>query len=87
MKRSFTKFVARLDSIGLRPDVEKRSLSHHVSLQDLYEGTDRAPSIVAARRDVYTWLMKKGKGNNEIARLFDRAPSGVQRLTRGRNGA
>ena len=84
MKRSFAKFVARLDSIGLRADVEKRSLAHHVSLQDLYEGPNRAMSIATARRAVYLWLMKEGKSTNEIARLFDRAPNGVWKMTQKR---
>ena len=83
MKRSFTKFVARLDTIKLRTKVEARALQAHVSLRDLYEGPDRAPSIAAARRAIYLWLLKEGKGNNEIARLFDRAPSGVLKLTKG----
>jgi DNA-binding CsgD family transcriptional regulator len=85
MKRSFTKFVARLDAIKLRAKVEARALQAHVSLRDLYEGPDRAPSIAAARRSIYMWLLGEGKGNNEIARLFDRAPSGVLKLTRGKS--
>lgn len=83
MKRSFKKFVARLDAIELRQMIEERVLFTHVSLRQLYEGPDRAPSIVAARREVYTWLLGEGKGVNEIARLFDRAPSGVSKLTKG----
>ena len=71
MARSFRKFVARLDKIGLRQALEGRALKLHVSLQDLYEGPGRAPSITAARRDVYLWL--------------DRAPSGVLKLTQ-KNG-
>ena len=82
MKRSFSKFSARLDKIGLREVLEKRALELHVSLSDLYGGPDRAPSITAARRDVYTWLAGEGKGVREIARLFDRAPSAVGRLIR-----
>lgn len=85
MARSFRKFVARLDKIGLRQALEGRALKLHVSLQDLYEGPGRAPSITAARRDVYLWLLNKGKGIREIARLFDRAPSGVLKLTQ-KNG-
>ena len=81
MNRSFSKFVARLDKIRLRQVLEKRALKRHVSLRELYEGPDLAPSIVAARRDVYTWLLGEGKGLREIARLFDRAPSGVSKLT------
>lgn len=81
-ERSFRKFALRLGTIGLRDEVEKRSLALHVSLRDLYEGPDRAPSIASARKAVYGWLKGKGKGNNEIARLFDRQPSGVQKLMR-----
>ena len=82
MKRSYTKFTARLDAAGLRTEIEARALKLHVSLPELYDGPARAPSIVAARRAVYAWLAKQGKGNNEIARLFDRAPSGVMMLLR-----
>jgi hypothetical protein len=83
-KRSYRKFVTRLGTVNLLGDVEKRALALHVSLQELYEGPDRAPSISAARRAVYLWLMEEGKGINEIARLFDRAPNGVWKMTRGR---
>jgi hypothetical protein len=84
VKRSFSKFVARLDAIGLHKKVEKHSLALHVSLRDLYEGQGRVPpSIANARRFVYLWLVKEGRGYNEIARLFDRAPSGVLKLTLG----
>jgi hypothetical protein len=82
--RSFRKFVTRLDAIGLLKGVEARALRLHVPLLDLYEGPGRAPSITAARRAVYLWLMKEGLGNNEVARLFDRAPNGVLKLTRGK---
>jgi hypothetical protein len=82
LKRSFGKFVLRLQDIGLAGKVEARARRAHVSLRDLYEGPGRAPSINAARRDVYIWLFTQGKGNNEIARLFDRAPSGVLKLIR-----
>lgn len=81
--RSYRRFVTRLESIGLRVSVEKRALKLHVSLRELYEGPDRAPSIAAARRAVYIWLAGEGKGLNEIARLFDRAPSGVSKLANG----
>lgn len=84
MKRSFPQFVKRLDAIGLRKKIEARVLKLHVTLQALYEGPDRAQSISAARRDVYAWLMGEGKGINEIARLFDRAPNGVWKMTRGK---
>jgi hypothetical protein len=84
VKRSFQKFVARLDAIGLLNNVESRAVKLHVTLRDLYEGPNRAPSIAAARRSVYLWLMGDGKGLNEVARLFDRAPSGVMKLTRER---
>jgi hypothetical protein len=85
VKRSFGKFVLRLQDIGLHGKIEKRALALHVSLRDVYEGSGgRLPqSIAAARRSIYLWLLKQGKGNNEIARLFDRAPSGVLKLTRG----
>jgi hypothetical protein len=81
VKRSFQKFAARLEAIGLGREVEKIALAAHVSLRELYEG-ERAPSIVGARRAVYLWLAKGGKGINEIARLFDRSPSGVLKLLR-----
>jgi hypothetical protein len=83
MKRSFTKFTARLDAIGLHGKVEAHALALHVSLRDLYEGQGRVPSIANARQFVYRWLLKQGKGVNEIARLFDRAAGGVSKLTRG----
>ena len=86
MKRSFQGFVRKLDKIELRQSIEKRTLKLHVSLRDLYEGPGRAPSITAARRDVYSWLHARGKGVREIARLFDRAPSAVGRLIRQRGG-
>jgi hypothetical protein len=79
--RAFKPFVARLDEIGLHAEVETRTLVHHVSLRELYEGPDGAPSITAARRAVYLWLMETGKGLNEVARLFDRAPSGISKMT------
>lgn len=83
MSRSYTRFVSRLEAIALKIDVEKRSLSYHVSLRDLYEGADRSPSVIAARRAVYLWLKKyKKRGNNEIARLFDRSNGSISRLTR-----
>lgn len=82
-KRSYEKFVKRLTEIGMLSNVEARASRMHVSLRELYEGPNRATSITAARRYVYSWLSKQGKGNNEIARLFDRAPSGVLKLTKG----
>lgn len=84
MKRSFGKFMLRLQDIGLYDKLEKRALKLHVTVRELYEGPGRAPSVAAARRAVYLWLIEEGKGNNEIARLFDRAPSGVLKLTRER---
>lgn len=80
MKRSYDKFVARLEASDLRREVEARSLFMHVSLKDVYEGP-HSPSVIAARRAVYAWLMKKGKGVNEIAALFDRAPNGIVKMT------
>ena len=80
MTRSFTKFYVRIEAIGLRAGIEKRARTHHVTLRDLYDGPNRAPSITAARRAVYRWLTDEGKGNNEIARLFDRTPSSVSNL-------
>lgn len=82
MKRSYQNFLIRLEAVGLRKEVEDRAVKLHVTLLDLYEGPDKAPSIVAARRAIYVWLMKKGKGLNEVARLFDRASNGVMKLTR-----
>lgn len=84
MKRSYTKFSERLAAIGLFNEVLDRALQEHVTLRELYEGPDKAPSIAAARRTVYRWLMKEGKGLNEVARLFDRAPSGVLKLVKGK---
>ena len=81
--RSFVKFSKRLSDVGLLKAIEARAMKLHVSLRDLYEGP-AAPSITAARRSVYAWLASEGKGNNEIARLFDRAPSGVFKLMGGR---
>jgi hypothetical protein len=83
MKRSFDKFLVRLGESGLIDKIEARALSAHVSMRELYEGPDRAPSIAGARRDIYKWLMERGKGLNEVARLFDRAPNGVFKLVRG----
>lgn len=80
--RSYSSFLERLKEIGLRAEVEARALKLHVSLRQLYEGQGRAPSLATARRFVYLWLMKEGKGINEVARLFDRAPSGVMKLTK-----
>jgi hypothetical protein len=85
MKRSFAQFVKRLDDIDLHKKVEARARALHVSLRELYEGPNRAPSIAAARRAVYQWLMKEGKGVNEVAQLFDRAKSGVWKMTRGKS--
>ena len=74
--------MQRLREADLLQEVNARIGELHVSLRDLYEGPGRAPSIAQARKNVYAWLAKKGKGNNEIARLFDRAPSGVLKLLR-----
>lgn len=84
MKRSFGTFLTRLDETGLLDKIQARALKHHVSLSGLYDG-DRSPSVIAARRDVYSWLVRSGKSVNEVARLFDRAPNGVLKLT-GRRG-
>jgi len=81
-ERSFKKFVKRLQETGLLHAIDKRIGASHVSLRDLYEGPGRAPSIHQARKNIYAWLMKEGKGNNEIARLFDRAPSGIWKMIR-----
>jgi len=81
--RSFKRFSERLEAIGLLFEVNRRALVWHVTLADLYEGPVKAPSIVAARRAVYKWLMENGKGLNEVARLFDRSPSGVLKLVGG----
>lgn len=82
MARSFTKFVARLERVSLLAEIEKRALKLHVSLRDLYDGSGRTQSIGAARHAIYNWLATEGRGYNEIARLFDRAPSGVRKLMR-----
>lgn len=82
-KRSFQRFVRKLDKIGLRQALEERAIDLHVSLRDLYGDDSRGTtSISAARREIYLWLQKQGKGINEIARLFDRAPSGVLKMMR-----
>jgi hypothetical protein len=83
MRRSFERFLARLEEHGLRDKIEQRALEQFVSLRALYEGPIKVPSIVAARRSIYRWLMKNGKGLNEVARLFDRLPSGVRKLVDG----
>lgn len=81
MKRSFKRFESRLGAIGLHDRVDARARKKHVSLRELYDGPGTA-SVASARRDVYSWLVKKGKSINEVARLFDRAPSGVLKLVR-----
>lgn len=80
MKRSFKRFVTRIDAVQLLSEIESRAFAFHVSLRELYEGPDRAPSIVSARRAVYKWLVSRGKSLNEVARLFDRAPNGIWKL-------
>jgi hypothetical protein len=80
MTRSFDKCAKRLGNHGLYVSIEDRAHKHGVSLRELYEG--RATSIIAARRDVYSWLVKNGKSVNEVARLFDRAPNGVWKMTK-----
>lgn len=82
-KRSFTKFEARLKKTALYTEIEKRALAHNVTLRDLYEGGDRTWSVSAARTAVYMWLSKRGKSVNEIARIFDRMPSGVFKKIKG----
>lgn len=83
MKRSYSKFQKRIEEIGLFAEVERRAKKMNVSIASLYEGP-RVPSISAARKSIYTWLMaKKGMGNNEVARLFDRAPSGIAKMVGG----
>jgi hypothetical protein len=82
MKRSFEKFVSRLESIGLRSEIETRAMKLNVTFRELYDGPS-TPSIVTARRAVYGWLNRK-KGKREIARLFDRAPNGIVKLLRER---
>ena len=82
MERSFKTFSYRLKSIGLRDEIEKRALKQNITLRELYEGPDRAPSVVAARQAIYTWLSTRGKGINEIARIFDRHPSGILKMLR-----
>jgi hypothetical protein len=82
MKRSFKKFEQSLRDRKLYNAVEKRSHGAHVTLRDLYEGPVTA-SIVDARRVVYKWLVSEGKSINEVARLFDRAPSGILKMVKG----
>jgi len=83
-KRSFKRFETKLRKASLFGSIRSRATKMHVSLRELYEGNVRpTPSIAAARRDVYVWLHDtKGKSVNEIARLFDRAPSGVLRMVK-----
>ena len=82
MERSFRNFSRRLRSADLYDEVETFARTSHVSMHELYEGPDRAPSIIIARRATYLWLLEEGKSVKEIARLFDRAPNGVWKLTR-----
>jgi len=79
MTRSFSKFQERLRTTGLFGRVESRTLNHHVSLQDLYEGRHTA-SVVAARREVYSWLIREGKSVSEVADLFDRERAGIRKM-------
>ncbi len=81
MKRSFSKFVSRLEAIGLKEDVEELARASHVTLRALYDGPPES-SIVAARRAAYAWLLGEGKSHSEVARLFDRALNGVMKMTR-----
>lgn len=81
-ERSFHTFKMRLEKVGLRKEVEARSLALHVTLQQLYEDGALVPSVITARRSIYTWLNRK-KGIREIARLFDRSASGVSMMLRG----
>jgi len=85
VKRSFKTFMRRLESGGLLEEVSTRARLNYVTLEELYDGPNRAPSIAAARKAVYKWLLKNGKGLNEVSRIFDRNPSGVAKLV-GRNG-
>jgi len=84
MTRSYPDFLKRLKAIGLHDAIEMRALKKYVSLRSLYEGPDMATSVIAARKDVYRWLVKRGRSVNEVARLFDRAPNGVWKMTRGK---
>ena len=87
MKRSYEKFRRRLEDTGLLEEIETRARSLHVTLAVLYDGTGTEPSVGKARKDIYAWLVRqKGLGNNEVARLFDRAPNGISKLIR-RKGA
>jgi len=82
MTRSYKKFLKRLDSSGLRPELEKRAKATRVSLQEIYEGPRTGP-VIAARRAVYGWLRgTKSMGYREIARLFDRGSYSIWKLTR-----
>ncbi len=83
MKRSFKRFSDRLVNAELYLKIQALALKHHVLLSELYDG-DKSPSIISARRAVYVWLIRQGKSVNEVARLFDRAPSGVWKMTRSR---
>lgn len=77
--RSFKRFETKLRAIGLLDELELKARAHYVTLEQLYKGP-RVPSIIAARKAVYSWLMSEGKGLNEVAGLFDRIPAGVAKL-------
>lgn len=86
MKRSFSRFEERLRKEELHQKIESR-LPDGVSLRDLY-GDKKSPArwskefkkIVAARKDVYRWLVKSGRATREVSRLFDRANHGVVKM-------
>ena len=75
--------MERLAAAGLQKEIESIVRRSRVSLRDLYEGP-RMPTIVAARRVVYARLMMRGKGINEISRLFDRASNSISKLMRAK---
>lgn len=82
MKRSFERFSDRLKANGLYTGANKICSENYVSLCVVYDG-GKAPSVVAARRAVYVWMSGRGMGNNQIARMFDRAKSGVSKSLKG----
>lgn len=85
MRRSYKRFTARLEKDGLLEEVVELANEYHVSLLRIYQDSS-LPSVVSARLNVYRHLSSKGYGNNEIARMFDRAQSGVSKLMRRNHG-
>ena len=86
MKRSFDKFTGRLIDARLTDEIWDIARKKHVTLRELYEASATA-SVVAARKEVYTWLKRTGKSPVEIGKLFDRASSGILKLIQRRGAS